>query len=95
MVEQVMVDQSRDQPLLRLEENCYFHSTRSFRLRPDSPLFVSQLQLKRRVVFLLKFTYILGYAWFPQKEGYQCPPDTNTVNRGGSDEPLFVKVESQ
>ena len=36
-----------------------------------------------------------GYAWFPQKEGYQCPPDTNTVNRGGSDEPLFVKVESQ
>ena len=57
--------------------------------------FVSQLQLKRRVVFLLKFTYILGYAWFPQKDGYRYPPDTNSVNRGGSDEHLFVKVVSQ
>ena len=38
MEEQVMVDQSRDQPHLRLEENCHFHSTRSFRLRPDSTL---------------------------------------------------------
>ena len=33
-----MVDQLRDQPLLRLEENCHFHSTESFRLRPDSTL---------------------------------------------------------
>ena len=38
MVELVMVDQSRDQPLLRLEENRNFHSTQSFRLRPDSTL---------------------------------------------------------
>ena len=43
MVEQVMLDQSRDQPLLRLEENCHFHSTQSFRLRPDSTLVKNQL----------------------------------------------------
>jgi len=36
-----------------------------------------------------------GYAWFPENDGYPCPPNTNTVNDGKNDQVLDVKIESE
>jgi len=37
---------------------------------------------------------IAGYAWFPENDGYPCPPYTNTVNDGKNDQVFNVKIES-
>ena len=54
-----MVAQSRDQPHLRLEENCHFHSTESIRLRLDSPLLHNLFAQKIAIGKIVYFEILL------------------------------------